>query len=171
MNVSEGISLTKMAVAATLLALLLGIASTFFYTLYTNVIHKDSEVSDVMSTASLNKLYELVNMSSEALAEGDNDYDYPLVSAVINAFSEVTSNEILFYDVYQMYGDGNHVVFSLEDADITFTLGAGETVTPHPDRMPQDLCARYLYTYIGRRCSVTMTTHANGLYGIHIGLR
>ena len=95
MNVREGIDITKMAISAMLLVLVIGAALSLWYMLEDHHSGLQTDLDRASNSASMEKLYELRDMSETA--KNDNKPDkYPLVSNVANAISEFNENSLLF---------------------------------------------------------------------------
>ena len=172
MNAEEPMNLTKWAVSAMLLSLLLGITTTFFYFLYTNLSDKQSSTQDIIASASVDKFYYLEQQTKTAdSAPTPQVEDYPLVSSVVNAFTELDSADILYYDIYSK----NNTVrkcFVIDSGTITVANLPADAVK---STVMNTEAAKYLMSFIGNRCRVYVIDKdaagnplPNSLYAIQI---
>lgn len=161
MNAEEPVDLAKMAVAAMLLALLLGIAVTFFYFLYSNLSAKQSTTKDIIQATSLEKFYALEQQTQTA--DGGAG-EYPLVSSVVNAFTELDSADVMYYDIYSKNSTVRKC-FVLDNDTVSYMGLPADAIRTQV--MTTDV-SKYLMTFVGQRCALEIIDLSNGLFAIRV---
>ena len=155
MNINEGVTLVKMAVAVLVLSLTISAVMSVFY-LMSNFENKTRhQLSKAKESASIDRLYELDNQSKIA---DKGDGVFPLVTNVVNTLTELEDVDLLFvYTDYTKDGlnftDGH--IFTYDTVSITNAHTSGlkaSTITQHksPDLIP--IATRHLLSYSKQRC-------------------
>lgn len=118
MNVREGIDITKMAISVMLLVLVIGAGLSMWYMMEDHQSDLQSKMNKASSSAAMEKLYELRDISDSAKADNKPEH-YPLVSNVANAINEFNEDSLLF--VYVQDEQQTIVSDTGTDEGVTYT--------------------------------------------------
>lgn len=140
MNATEGITLTKMAITAMLVSLVLLASFSIWYFLSDKMSDVQRSMDNAVSTAATERLYELQEMSLTATTTKEYD-DYPLVTNVCNALSEYNEDSLLF-----VYCTAHDIKTNTYSNSHWYTYD-GVTISPIPTSWPGYSSATQLYPH------------------------
>lgn len=151
MQSREHVDLVKMAITAMMVTLVLSALLSLFYFLYTQVSKASYSVTQTVTSTTTEKLSDLCNTT--------NSGDYPWVTSVANAISEVDDANLLYVQVInknttpetQMYFTYNDV-----------TISGVPTSQIKAYTSPLDEASKYLLGYSNKRCGVQYLTGNDG---------
>lgn len=150
MNSREHIDLTKMAITAMMVTLVLGALLALFFFLYTFMSKKSTDAQQIITTTSTEKLSDLCNAT--------NSGDMPWVTSVINSLTEVEDPNLLYIQVVDN-NTGAETFFTYEDV----SLQGVNLANVKQYQMPIDACCQYLLGFSNKRCGVQYLQDNNNL--------
>lgn len=152
MEAREHIDLTKMAVTAMMVTLVLSAMLALFFFLYKVLSDAATDTQQVITTTSTDKLYDL--------CDATNSGEYPWVTSVINAITEVDDANLLYVQVIDNTATpSTQLYFTYNDVTIT-----GAPVSQiRQNTSPLDECSKYLMGFTNKRCGVQYLTDNAGI--------
>lgn len=151
MNARESVDLTKMAITAMMVVLVLSAMLSLFYFLYTRISKASTNVTQTVTSTTTEKLSDLCNAT--------NSGEYPWVTSVANALSEVDDTNLLYVQIINKNTTPEtQVYFTYNDV----TLAGVPTSQVKTFLSPLDEASKYLLGYSNKRCGVQYLTGNNG---------
>lgn len=150
MQPREHVDLAKMAITAMMVTLVLGALLALFFFLYTFLSHKTTDVQQVITQTSTEKLSDLCNAT--------NSGDMPWVTSVINALTEVDDSNLLYVQVVDN-NSGDEIFFTYDD----ITIQGVDQSKVKQFQLPMDACCQYLLGFSNKRCGIQYLEDNNNL--------
>lgn len=150
MQPREHVDLAKMAITAMMVTLVLGALLALFFFLYTFLSHKTTDVQQVITHTSTEKLSDLCNAT--------NSGDMPWVTSVINALTEVDDSNLLYVQVVDN-NSGAEIFFTYDD----ITIQGVDQSKVKQFQLPMDACCQYLLGFSNKRCGIQYLEDNNNL--------
>lgn len=158
MNSEEFTTLVKMAVTALILSLVIGAAFIMWYQLSDHANKEQLDMEKVVNTTSMERLYELRDLSSKHLSDPDEEFA-PLVTNVVSALSEFNANDLLYIyvdvlDENGIYsGERIYTYNGVSTGSISFSGAQHEPLFISTD-IPITEVTKYLLEYSQYRCTL-----------------